>query len=55
MGVDIANCDREPIHIPGAVQPHGVLLSLREPELVVVQASDNTADLFGRVVAYVLG
>jgi light-regulated signal transduction histidine kinase (bacteriophytochrome)/CheY-like chemotaxis protein len=24
--VDLTNCDREPIHIPGRIQPHGVLL-----------------------------
>ncbi len=28
---------------PPAIQPHGVLLVLREPELVVTQASDNLA------------
>ncbi len=27
--VDLTNCDREPINIPGAVQPYGVLLALR--------------------------
>ena len=21
--VDLTNCDREPIHVPGAIQPHG--------------------------------
>jgi len=25
--VDLTNCDREPIHIPGRIQPHGVLLA----------------------------
>ncbi len=39
--IDLTNCDREPIHIPGAIQPHGVLLVLEEPELVIVQASEN--------------
>src|SRR5262249_52771982 len=41
-------CDREPIHAPGSVQPHGVLLALREADLAVVQASANDADLLGR-------
>jgi len=27
--VDLTNCDREPIHVPGAIQPHGVLLACR--------------------------
>jgi two-component system, chemotaxis family, sensor kinase Cph1 len=29
--VDLTNCDREAIHIPGAIQPHGILLVLQEP------------------------
>jgi len=24
--VDLTNCDREPIHIPGSIQPHGAML-----------------------------
>ncbi|QEH35267.1 Phytochrome-like protein cph1 [Aquisphaera giovannonii] len=45
--VDLSNCDREPIHIPGRVQPHGVVLALRETDLSVVQASANAAGLLG--------
>lgn len=45
--VDLTNCEREPIHIPGAVQPHGVLLVLKEPELTILQISDNTFQFFG--------
>ncbi|WP_443029905.1 histidine kinase dimerization/phosphoacceptor domain -containing protein [Sphingomonas sp. ZB1N12] len=26
IGLDLTACDREPIHIPGAIQPHGLLL-----------------------------
>jgi light-regulated signal transduction histidine kinase (bacteriophytochrome) len=44
--VDLTNCDREPIHIPGRIQPHGVLLALREPEMIITQASANAASLF---------
>lgn len=29
--VDLSNCEREPIHIPGAVQPHGVLFAVDRP------------------------
>ena len=25
--VSLDNCDREPIHIPGSIQPHGALLA----------------------------
>ncbi|GAB4455495.1 MAG: ATP-binding protein [Armatimonadaceae bacterium] len=45
--VDLTNCDREPIHIPGSIQPHGVLLTLEESELRVVQASENAASVLG--------
>jgi light-regulated signal transduction histidine kinase (bacteriophytochrome) len=45
--VDITNCDREPIHIPGAIQPHGALLVLSEPQWTIVQASANVETLFG--------
>jgi two-component system, chemotaxis family, sensor kinase Cph1 len=45
--VDITNCDKEPIHIPGSIQPHGVLLGLKEPELTILQVSNNTFSFFG--------
>lgn len=43
--VDLTNCEREPIHIPGRIQPHGVLLALQEPELRIVQVSANAETL----------
>ena len=53
--VDLTDCDREPIHMPGAIQPHGVLLVLREPELEVVQASENAEGFFGAPAEALLG
>jgi light-regulated signal transduction histidine kinase (bacteriophytochrome) len=53
--VDLTNCDREPIHVPGAVQPYGVLLGVEEPSLRVVQVSENCRDLLGRDPDDVLG
>ncbi|WP_291430721.1 ATP-binding protein [Deinococcus sp.] len=50
--VDLTNCDREPIHIPGSVQPHGVLLVLRGG--VATQVSGNTETHFGLGVHEVL-
>jgi two-component system, chemotaxis family, sensor kinase Cph1 len=47
----LLRCADEPIAIPGAVQPHGVLLVVTEPDLAVVVASANAPDLFGRPVA----
>lgn len=43
--VNLENCAREPIHIPGAIQPHGLLFVLREPDLTIVQVSENVAGL----------
>lgn len=42
---DLTNCAREPIHIPGSIQPHGYFLALNEPDLVVRHASRNCAEL----------
>ncbi len=44
---DLTNCERELIHLAGSVQPHGVLLALREPGLRIVQLSANVATLLG--------
>ena len=44
---DLTNCDREPIHIPGAIQPHGVLLAVDAEDWRVVMASDNVAAMLG--------
>ena len=53
--VDVTDCDREPIHIPGAIQPFGVLFVLAEPSLTVTQVSENIGDHLPLDVAGVLG
>ena len=53
--VDLTNCDREPIHIPGRIQPHGMLLAISEPDLLIVQASTNTYQHIGRTHEALLG
>jgi two-component system, chemotaxis family, sensor kinase Cph1 len=40
----LANCEREQIHLAGSIQPHGVLLAVREPDNVIIQASANAAE-----------
>lgn len=45
--VDLENCDRETIHAPGLIQPHGAMLVLRPADFAVLQASENMAALFG--------
>jgi two-component system, chemotaxis family, sensor kinase Cph1 len=53
--IDLDNCAREPIHIPGSVQPRGVLAVVREPEFTVRQVSANVDTVLGRSVDDVLG
>lgn len=53
--VDLSNCDREPIHVPGRIQGHGVLLALREPDLQIVQVSENVARVIGASATDVIG
>ncbi len=45
--IDLTACEREPIHIPGSIQPHGILLALRLPDLTLAYASANIAEIFG--------
>ena len=61
--VDLNNCDREPIHIPNLIQPHGVLLAVSADEYKILQVSLNTKDildlepqeLLGKSLADLLG
>ena len=45
--VNLTNCDREPIHIPNLIQPHGVLLAVSAAEYKIVQVSLNTEQILG--------
>jgi light-regulated signal transduction histidine kinase (bacteriophytochrome) len=60
--LDLAACDREPIHIPGSIQPHGLLLVVDPATDVVLRAAGAPAMLEafggsvpGKTVATVLG
>ena len=53
--IDLTNCDREPIHIPGAVQPHGVLLALDETSMTVRMASESAHEHLGMSPAELIG
>jgi chemotaxis family two-component system sensor kinase Cph1 len=52
MTINITACDREPIHIPGAIQPHGLLLVAGAPELTVF---GGAGDVEGRLAHDWLG
>lgn len=41
--VDLTNCDREPIHLLGAIQPFGFLIAVSTPDWFVQRVSNNVA------------
>ena len=47
----LQRCADEPIAVPGAIQPHGALLAVTEPDLAVVVASANADDVLGATPA----
>jgi len=53
--IDKADCASEPIHIPGAIQPHGYLFVLDATNHAVVAVSRNAADAFDLSPADMLG
>jgi two-component system, chemotaxis family, sensor kinase Cph1 len=53
--IDLDNCAREPIHIPGSIQPRGALAVVSEPSFEIRQVSANVGELLGRSVDEVLG
>lgn len=44
---DVTNCEREQIHIPGAILPHGAMLVLDSETLEVLQVAGDLAGLLG--------
>ncbi|MET0307134.1 MAG: HWE histidine kinase domain-containing protein [Sphingomonas sp.] len=52
--VDLTNCDREPIHELGAIQPFGFLLAL-STDWLIRRASANAAQFFGTPADELLG
>lgn len=53
--VDISNCDREPIHVPGFIQPHGAMLVIEPDDLTIVQGAGDTQGLIGVALTGLLG
>jgi light-regulated signal transduction histidine kinase (bacteriophytochrome) len=45
--LDLTTCDREPIHIPGSIQPHGVLFAVSGSDLRITAISANVSDHLG--------
>lgn len=61
--IPLGECDNEQVHIPGAIQPHGVLLVVTLVDLRIIQASENCeallrithADIIGSFLSSVFG
>ena len=51
--VNLTNCDREPIHIPGSVQPFGFMLVVLS-DFTICMASDNVGGFLGSDLADLL-
>ncbi|MGQ4273067.1 histidine kinase dimerization/phosphoacceptor domain -containing protein [Terrihabitans sp. B22-R8] len=45
--INLTACDREPIHIPGAIQPHGVLLVVDAESLIISHAAGDSEGRLG--------
>ena len=58
--VDLTACDREPIHIPGSIQPHGLLIVADAATMAVVAGAGDietrlAAEWLGRPIATLIG
>ncbi len=53
--VNLTNCEQEPIHIPGSIQPHGFLLGLKGDLLNIDYCSENTAQYISLFHSQLLG
>jgi light-regulated signal transduction histidine kinase (bacteriophytochrome) len=52
---DLATCDREPIHIPGSIQPYGAMLVLDRTGRRIEQVAGDTQTLLGIAPEQLLG
>ena len=53
--VTLTNCEHEPIHIPGSIQPHGFLVGLKRPDLNIDFCSGNVFEYVGVRYEQLLG
>ncbi|RYJ42536.1 ATP-binding protein [Flavobacterium beibuense] len=45
--VNLTNCEQEPIHIPGSIQPHGFLLAVNTTDFKIEFCSGNSYEYIG--------
>ena len=53
--LDLTQCDKEPIHIPGSIQPHGLLLAVDRVANNVLQVAGDTTTFLAASVQEILG
>ncbi|MFL9843362.1 ATP-binding protein [Flavobacterium rhizosphaerae] len=53
--VNLTNCEQEPIHIPGSIQPHGFLLGIKKDNFVIDFCSANSAEYINLFYSQLLG
>lgn len=53
--VVLTGCDQEPIHLSGAIQPHGYLLGVERTRNTVEYASENVSKLIDLEIEKILG
>ena len=54
-GIDLTNCDREAIHIPGTILPHGAMLAVDPATMRIEQVAGDTTGLLGTDAAALAG
>lgn len=47
QAADMTACEREPIHVPGSIQPHGMLMLADARDLVVAQVAGDAESFLG--------
>lgn len=52
---NLTECDRELIHLPGSIQPHGVLFAINTQNLEIEQISENAETLLACPASSALG
>ena len=53
--LDLSDCAKEPIHVPGSIQPHGMMACLRQTDFAIAQASANAAAFGGAEATGLIG
>ncbi|MGH1392902.1 MAG: ATP-binding protein [Trichormus sp.] len=52
--INVTRLKEAPIHLSSQIQPHGVVLVLEEPDLKILQVSNNTWDILGIKAEFVV-